>query len=239
MKIDPVTYEVDVTQGTKPIYVWEAPIRVWHWAMAACMFVMIVTGFLIGSPMLSNYGPTWMIYNFGYIRLAHFVAAFIFTGLFIYRIYWAFVGNRYAYQIFLPPLWSLKWWKGVVAQAMYYLFLRKSAPEYVGHNPLAQLAMFAMYVIGSIVIIITGFALYAQAWGWGLPWMDCFGWVFSLFGSVQAVRTTHHVCMYVLILFSMAHMYMSFREDIMGGTTVLSSMTSGLRMFKEDHSKHH
>ena len=33
MKIDPVTYEVDMSAGTHPLYVWEAPVRVWHWAM--------------------------------------------------------------------------------------------------------------------------------------------------------------------------------------------------------------
>ena len=112
MKIDPVTFEVDVSAGTHPIYVWEAPVRVWHWAMAIAMAVMIVTGFLIGAPLTANIGDTWSTYDFGYVRLAHFVAGIVFTGLFVYRLYWAAVGNRYARMIFLPPLWSLKWWKG-------------------------------------------------------------------------------------------------------------------------------
>lgn len=235
MKIDPVTFEVDVSAGTRPLYVWEAPVRVWHWAMSVTMAVMIVTGYLIGAPLVSNLGDTWSTYDFGYIRLAHFAAGIIFTGLFVYRIYWAVVGNRYARMIFIPPLWSPKWWKGVFTQVAYYLFMRKTAPEYAGHNPLAQLAMFAMFVLGSVVIIITGLALYAQAWGWDTSWMTYFGWVFSLFGDAQAVRTTHHALMYVFILFSIAHIYMSFREDVMGGATTLSSMSTGLRMFKEDH----
>lgn len=93
--------------------------------------------------------------------------------------------------------------------------------------------MFFMFTLGSIGIIITGFALYAQAWGWDTHWMVLFGWVFDVFGDAQAVRTTHHALMYVFIIFSMAHIYMSFREDIMGGATTISSMTTGLRMFKE------
>ena len=49
MKIDKVTYEVDLSDGDKrPIYVWEAPVRVWHWLMVVTMFTMIVTGYLIG-----------------------------------------------------------------------------------------------------------------------------------------------------------------------------------------------
>ncbi len=236
MKIDPVTFEVDVHAGTKPLYVWEAPVRIWHWAMCVCMFVMIFTGFLIGAPLVSNLGDTWATYDFGYVRLAHFAAGMVFTVLFIYRLYWVIAGNRYARMIFIPPLWSLKWWKGVFAQVAYYLFMRKSSPEYAGHNPLAQLAMFAFFVLGSIVIIFTGLALYAQAWGWDTGWMAWFGWVISLCGDAQAVRTIHHATMYLLIIFSIAHLYMSFREDVMGGATTLSSMTTGLRMFKEDHS---
>lgn len=236
MKIDPVTYEVDVSAGVKPIYVWEAPVRVWHWVMAFLMFVMIITGYLIGAPLTSNMGDTWATYQFGYVRLAHFIAGMIFSVLFVYRVFWAFLGNKYSRQIFLPPMWSLKWWKMVFVQVAYYLFLRKHSPEYAGHNPLAQAAMFGFFVLGSIVLIITGLALYAQAWGADTGWMTYFGWVFTLFGDAQAVRTTHHVFMYVLIIFTMAHLYMSFREDIMGGATTLSSMTTGLRMFK--HTEH-
>ena len=41
--------------------------------------------------------------------------------------------------------------------------------------------------------------------------------------------------MYFFIIFTFAHLYMSFREDVMGGATTISSMTTGLRMFKETH----
>lgn len=235
MKIDPVTFEVDASGGTRPVYVWEAPVRIWHWLMAVAMFAMIITGYLIGRPFVSNIGDTWITYDFGYVRMVHFAAGLFFTALFVYRLFWVAVGNRYARMIFFPPLWSMKWWKGVFAQVAYYLFMRKTAPEYAGHNPLAQLAMFAMFVLGSFVIIITGLALYAQSWGWDTSWMAWFGWVFVLFGDAQAVRTVHHVMMYVFILFSIAHIYMSFREDVIGGATTLSSMSTGLRMFKEDH----
>ncbi len=134
----------------------EAPVRVWHWLMAVAMFAMIITGYLIGRPLVSNLGDTWITYDFGYVRMVHFAAGLFFTALFIYRLFWVAVGNRYARMIFFPPLLSMKWWKGVFAQVAYYLFMRKSAPEYAGHNPLAQLAMFAMFVLGSFVIIITG-----------------------------------------------------------------------------------
>ena len=72
MKIDPVTFEVDASGGTRPVYVWEAPVRVWHWLMAVAMFAMIITGYLIGRPLVSNLGDTWITYDFGYVRMVHF-----------------------------------------------------------------------------------------------------------------------------------------------------------------------
>ena len=34
----------------EPIYVYEAPVRLWHWVMMVAMFVLAATGYLIGSP---------------------------------------------------------------------------------------------------------------------------------------------------------------------------------------------
>ncbi len=41
------------TQDSKlfPVYVWEVPVRIWHWVMALCMVVLAVTGYLIGTPL--------------------------------------------------------------------------------------------------------------------------------------------------------------------------------------------
>ena len=44
MRIDPVTFEVDPSGGTNPIYVREDPVSIWHFLMSLCMEVMIVTG---------------------------------------------------------------------------------------------------------------------------------------------------------------------------------------------------
>lgn len=234
MRIDPVTFEVTAEGGPlKPVYVWEVPVRIWHWAMAICMVILFITGYIIGDPFSFGFNYDKDYFGFGYVRLVHYVSGMLFAAFFIGRVYWCIPGNRYARMIFIPPLWSWKWWKGVFNQIAYYLFLKPTAPEYAGHNPLAQLAMFGTYVLGSIVVIITGMALYAQSWGWDTYWMIAFGWVFSLCGDAQCVRTIHHVCTYVFLFFCVAHCYMAIREDVMGGATTLSSMGSGLRMFKE------
>ena len=55
-----------------PVYVWEAPVRIWHWVMALCMVVLGITGYLIGTPLSSVGGEASDHYLFGYIRFAWF-----------------------------------------------------------------------------------------------------------------------------------------------------------------------
>ena len=98
--------------------------------------------------------------------------------------------------------------------------------------------MFAMYTLGTIFIILTGFALYAEQWGWGTTPMNLIGWVFVLFGDPQTVRTLHHLAMWYLVLFAVIHMYMVFREDIMSGESVIGTMISGIRMWKKRAAAH-
>ena len=146
----------------------------------------------------------------------------------------SFVGNHSARSIFYVPFWSGAWWRGFWSQVAYYLFLKKESDLWVGHNPVAQAAMFFMFTLGAIFISVTGLALFAEQWGWGTSWMRWFGWVFVLFGDPQMVRTLHHLAMWYLLLFAFIHVYMVFREDIMSGESIISTMVNGIRMWKRD-----
>ncbi len=216
------------------VYVYESPVRLWHWLMMLAMIVLAVTGYLIGSPLPAIGGEAAFSYYFATIRMIHFIAAMLFAVLFVVRIYWAIAGNHHARSIFLPPFFSGEWWRGVFSQARYYLFLKKESELWVGHNPLAQFAMFLMYTLGAIVIILTGFSLYSEQYGWGSAWMNAFGWVNVLLGGSQMVRTVHHFAMWYLVLFAVIHIYMVFREDIMSGESVIGTMINGIRTFKRE-----
>ena len=219
-----------------PVYVWEAPVRIWHWVMVVAMIVLGVTGYFIGTPMFSVSGEAIHHYAFGYIRFAHFAAGYIFAIFFLLRLLWIFLGNSYAREIFLVPVRMVDraWWSGMYQQSRYYLFLNPEAHPYHGHNPLAMAAMFFMYVLGSVFMIVTGFALYGEGTG-----MDSWAyilfssWVLPLLGYSQNVHTLHHLGMYVLIVFTIAHVYMVIREDIGSNETVLSTMVNGWRVSKK------
>lgn len=86
-------------------YVFEAPVRIWHWLTVLCMAVLMVTGYFIGKPLPSVSGEATYLFYMGYIRLIHFSAGMVFTVVLLMRIYWAFVGNRYSRELFIVPVW--------------------------------------------------------------------------------------------------------------------------------------
>ncbi len=219
-----------------PVYVWQVPVRIWHWVMAVAMVVLAVTGYLIGSPLPSVGGEASNHFMFGYIRFAHFTAAYLFTITFLLRLLWVFVGNRFAREIFLVPLKMLSptWWGGMFSQIKYYLFLTPNARPWQGHNPLAMAAMFFMYVLGTVFMICTGFALYGEGLGmesWAFGMFT--SWVWPLAGSSQNLHTLHHLGMWYLIVFTIVHVYMVIREDICSEETVISTMVNGWRVAKK------
>ena len=233
MRVEPVSGRV-IAGPHEPVYVYEAPVRIWHWVMMLAMIALGVTGYLIGAPLPAIGGEAVDSFYFGWVRLIHETAGYIFAVAFLVRVYWAIVGNRSARSIFYLPFWSGEWWRGLVSQVKYYLFLQKESDLWVGHNPIAQAAMFLMFTLGALFMIVTGFGLYAEQWGWGSSYMAWFGWVFVLFGEPQQVRTLHHLGMWYLLLFAFVHMYMVFREDIMSGESIISTMVNGIRMFKRE-----
>lgn len=214
------------------VYVYPAPVRLWHWVTVLCIFVLAISGYFIGAPPPAIGGEPVDSFYFGWIRTIHFSAAMILIAFFLVRIYWAIVGPSHSRRIFMPPLWSSAFWRGVVHDLKDYTFIGEDDTRWIGHNPLALLAMFFMFVLGLVFIILTGLGLYAQGYGWGSGWMNTFGWVTVLFGSPQAVRTAHHLAMWYMLLFVLVHMYMATRQDIMSRGTIISSMVNGIRMWK-------
>jgi Ni/Fe-hydrogenase 1 B-type cytochrome subunit len=219
----------------KAIYVYEAPLRLWHWINALAITVLAITGYLISHPLPSQPGEASANFLMGYIRFAHFSAAYLFAVGFLGRIYWAIFGNHHARQLFFLPIFSGRWWREVWFEIKWYLFLVKEPKKYVGHNPLAQLMMFLFFTVGAVYMICTGFALYGEGLGEGSWASNLFGWVISAVGgNSQQVHSWHHMGLWVTLIFVMVHVYAAIREDIMSRQSLVSTMISGWRYFKDD-----
>jgi Ni/Fe-hydrogenase 1 B-type cytochrome subunit len=228
------TKTIIAEQAQPAVYVYEGPVRLWHWINALSILTLALTGYFIGSPLPTMPGEASEHFLMGYIRFAHFAAGYILIIGFVLRLYWAFAGNEHAKQIFTPPIHSAKWWGEVWHEIKWYLFAAKEPKKYVGHNPLATLAMHVMFVWGIVFMMVTGLALYGEGEGahsWQHAWFT--SWVIPLFGNSQWVHTYHHLGMWVILLFVMVHIYAAVREDIMSRQSILSTMISGWRTFKD------
>jgi Ni/Fe-hydrogenase 1 B-type cytochrome subunit len=221
------------------VYVWELPVRIFHWVNAFAITILAVTGFIIANPpALLTTAEASDVYWFGTVRFIHFATAYLFLFVMVLRVYWAFIGNQFS-------RWSAFW---PFSKKMFYNFLHVTKVDIflghekhpdikdlsVGHNSVAGLSYAIMFFI-AIVQIFTGFGLYASNAGWWLP--KLFSWVVPLFGGDFLVRTIHHVSSWFFILFVLIHVYLVFYHDWLEGRGEVSSMFGGYKFVSEERLK--
>ncbi|AIC30046.1 MULTISPECIES: Ni/Fe-hydrogenase, b-type cytochrome subunit [Rhizobium] len=214
------------------VYIYEAPVRIWHWVNAFSILTLALTGYFIGSPLPSVSGEVSANALMSSVRCIHFAAGQLLGVFLILRVYWVIVGNIQARQIFYVPVRSSHFWKEWLHDVRWYSFLARQPKKHMGHNPLAQFTMFFMFTLPLFFTMITGFALYGEGSGrdsWGY---ELFGWVFSIRPNSQDVHTYHHLGMWVILVFVMVHIYVAVRDDIMSRQAIISSMVSGERLYE-------
>lgn len=218
----------------KPVYVFEAPVRLWHWLHTLSFLVLAATGYLIANPLPAVGGEASDHFLMGNIRLIHFISGYVFAIGFAVRIYWALVGNQYAREIFYLPLGRKDWWQQMLYELRFYLLLTREQRKTLGHNPLAQTAMFFLNTLMTLFLIITGFALYGEGLGRG-SWADtAFGWITPILGGSEATHNWHNMAMWIMLTFVIIHVYMAVRADIVGRMSSVSTIINGWRLFKDD-----
>jgi Ni/Fe-hydrogenase 1 B-type cytochrome subunit len=224
--------------------VWELPVRIYHWLNALAIIALIVTGFWIADPpaIMSNQEASNR-FLFGWFRYIHFVAAYVFFFNFLFRLYWGFVGNKYAsWKQFIPI--STRFFKEMwTVFKIDILMLKKNGQQQehlsVGHNAMAGFIYFLTF-IAFLVQCLTGFGLCAGMSGWWLP--QLFAWVPSVFGGDILTRQIHHWAMWFFILFTVVHVYLVFYHDYVEGRGEISSMGGGWKFIEEEvfeENKHH
>lgn len=217
------------------IYVWQLPVRLYHWVNALSITVLALTGYLIGNPpALQTSAEASFSYWFGTVRFIHFVAAFFFFFNFLFRIYWGFAGNRFSdWKNFIP--FHKGQWKEMKDVLRIDILHAKGKPlESIGHNALAGFTYFITFLV-FLFQSITGFGMYAAMSTSFLP--QLFSWIVPLMGGDFAVRQWHHISMWFFIIFSMIHVYLVFYHDYVEGRGVTSSMVGGWKFIEEERDK--
>ena len=217
---------------TRGVHVYGWGLRLWHWVTAGSIVMLAITGYLIGSPPPSIGGEASEHFMFGTIRFLHFAAGLTLAVGFIYRVALAITGGPLHREIFMPRVDRPRFRRDFIAEVRWYLFLRSEPHPAVGHNPIAQVVMFLLFTLPATFMIVTGLALYAEGQGQGTTLDRFFGWVGPALGGSQTMHTLHHLTMWAIVVFVIAHVYAVLREDVMGGQSTLSVIVSGYRYFR-------
>ena len=209
------------------INIWSATLRFQHWANMALIVIMSMSGYYIMNPFFgpaAETGPD-VGYLMGWVRLIHYVSAYLWLGLGFSRLVLSFTAkDRQLRWRSLWPLNSREDVKGLWGTIQYYLFLKKEGPLYLAHNPLQQFAYTGIYVMCLIQMLsgIVLYGLYNQTdWFWvivayPMHWM-----------GVSTIRMIHALIMFVLWSFVIFHVYLATRADALERHGGVSSMVNG------------
>jgi Ni/Fe-hydrogenase 1 B-type cytochrome subunit len=213
------------------VYVWELPVRAYHWINAIALVALCATGYLIGRPIHLLYAPeAYQQYWFGTVRFIHFVSAWVYVVNFLARLYWGFVGNKYAKWTNFFPLTRRQRHEIVDVVKTDVLQVKMHGSISTGHNALAGFIYFFTFVVFCFQTI-TGFALYsAMSKSW-VPRM--FVWVVPLLGGEAGVRFWHHLFLWFFVTFVIIHIYLAFYHDYIEGRGTASSIIGGWK-FERD-----
>jgi Ni/Fe-hydrogenase 1 B-type cytochrome subunit len=207
------------------VYVWEFPVRLYHWVNAIVVLTLIATGFIIGSPTTIRYADeAYQQYWFGTLRFIHFLAGFIFFFNFLVRIYWGFVGNRYSRWDNFIPYRKENWREMIDVLKVDIVQATWKERISIGHNAVAGLIYFVSFLV-FLFQAFSGFALYSSMSSSFLPRL--FAWMIPLMGGDFAVRQWHHMGMWFFIVFVITHVYLVFYHDYVEGRGTTSSMVGG------------
>lgn len=218
-------------------YIWQLPVRFFHWINGFAITFLIITGFLIANPPAimtakEASGQFWM----GLIRQVHFISAYAMVAVMFMRVYWAFVGNRFAsWRQFVPfdkkgreKMWHVIKYDIFLFNEIEYKFT--NIP--IGHNAVAAASYLVMFIL-AVVMVFTGFALYAPTSTWFFP--KFFAWATSLITTDEfLIRRIHHIVMWAFILFIAVHFYLVLFHDWLEGRGESSAMVSGYKFCRTE-----
>ena len=127
----------------RPILVWDAPVRVFHW-----LLVLSFAGAYITAE-----SERW--------RLVHVTLGYTVGGLVAFRVLWGLFGTRHArFAGFV---------RGPRAVASYLQSMLRRQPEHhVGHNPAGAAAIVAMLLLAAVTVGF-GYAVYEELGG---EWLE-------------------------------------------------------------------
>lgn len=229
----------------KSYAVWDASTRWFHWINALCVFALALVGFMIlnaGGLEVPNSGKATL-------KTIHTWIGYVFVLNLLWRIVWAFFGNRYArWRSMLPG------GKGYLGALRSYVaaFIAGHPEQYVGHNPAGRLgiaALFLLIVIQALTgLVLAGTDLFYPPIGyWIAQWVAAPGvepgtlmpYAPEMYDAVayadmrayrKPVAVVHLYSFYVLVVVAVLHIAAVIVTEVKEGGNIISAMFTGRKI---------
>lgn len=202
----------------KRTYVYRAFERFWHWAQAALILFLALTGFEIHGSL--------SFFGFEQAVRYHNAAALSLLGLIAFAIFWHLTTGEW--RQYLPTMKNLR------AQAEYYLIgIFRNAPHPTRKtvlsklNPLQRLVYLALKIVVIPVMVCSGllFMFYRYPQRHGIAALNIDG--------LQTIAVLHTAGALFLIAFLIVHLYL-----ITTGATLTSNLRAMITGWEELHEEH-
>lgn len=229
----------------KSYAVWDASTRWFHWINALCVLALALVGFMIlnaGGLEVPNSGKATL-------KTIHTWIGYVFVLNLLWRIVWAFFGNRYArWRSMLPG------GKGYLHALRSYVasFIAGHPEQYVGHNPAARLGIAVLFVL-IVIQALTGLVLagtdlfYPPIGHWIAQWVAAPGvdpaslipyapemYDATAYADMRAYRkpiaVVHLYSFYVLAVVAVLHIAAVIVTEVKEGGNIISAMFTGRKI---------
>lgn len=210
------------------LYVWERPLRLAHWGIVFAIVVLSITGYYMHAPFLVAHARTdyWM----GTMRFIHLLAAWVLLGSLLLRLYWFFMGNRWAHvRAFLPHTHRQE--QSLTGMIGYYSLFKQEPFSQVGHNTLAAVTYLLVYALIALECL-TGLALYSEVLG-NRTLSFLIGWLPRLI-DIQYLRMTHYGLMFIFLAFLIHHVYSALLVASEERNGLMESIFTGYKFVPSD-----
>ena len=210
------------------LYVWQYPLRLFHWGLVISLGVLSVTGYYIHDPFIV--GQVQHPFLMAWFRFVHESFGMILIALFLMRVYLFFGGNRWVgWRQYVP--YTKAQFMEMIEVSKFYAFLRPTPISKIGHNAMAAFSYVGIYLL-LLVEIVTGLVMFNWLRHSAIlgPFVS---WIPGLI-RIQNIRLIHFFLMFVFIAFGIFHIHLAMlisREEKRG---LMDSIFIGYKVIPTD-----
>jgi len=233
---------------TKNLYehrVWDLPTRLFHWINFSSVILLIFMGLVM--LFKKELGITSVEAKIG-LKTVHVIIGYVFVTNLAIRIFWGFIGNKYArWRTLLPSSGYMDTVRD------YRKSIKQGEPlQYAGHNPLGQLAVVVLFLC-LITMAVTGLiragtdiyyppfgSIAAEYVAWpgvdpgSLVPYDTSAVDKEKYDALKAFKkpfgTVHIYTSYVLMFLIVMHIGAVIRVEVREGGGIISAMFTGKKL---------